>query len=334
MFLLTQAEQRNYNFLKYIMQEGSSMAKIYTSAAQLIGNTPLLECTALEKALQLPARLLVKLEFLNPGGSVKDRVALAMIEDAEAKGKLTPGATIIEPTSGNTGLGLACVAASRGYRTIIVMPDSMSMERRLLMAAFGAELVLTPGSEGMTGAIKKAEELSAAIPGSFIPGQFDNPVNPQAHWDTTGPEIWRDADGEIDFFVAGIGTGGTITGTGRYLKKENPNIQVIGVEPAASPLLTRGLAGPHGLQGIGANFVPSILDRSVLDAVVPVTEDEAYAAARMLGKQEGLVVGISSGAALHAALEIAKKEENRGKTVVALLPDTGDRYLSTPLFSE
>ena len=310
------------------------MAKIYTSAAQLIGNTPLLECTALEKALQLPARLLVKLEFLNPGGSVKDRVALAMIEDAEAKGKLTPGATIIEPTSGNTGLGLACVAASRGYRTIIVMPDSMSMERRLLMAAFGAELVLTPGSEGMTGAIKKAEELSAAIPGSFIPGQFDNPVNPQAHWDTTGPEIWRDADGEIDFFVAGIGTGGTITGTGRYLKKENPNIQVIGVEPAASPLLTRGLAGPHGLQGIGANFVPSILDRSVLDAVVPVTEDEAYAAARMLGKQEGLVVGISSGAALHAALEIAKKEENRGKTIVALLPDTGDRYLSTPLFSQ
>jgi len=310
------------------------MAKIYTSAAQLIGNTPLLECTALEKALQLPARLLVKLEFLNPGGSVKDRVALAMIEDAEAKGKLTPGATIIEPTSGNTGLGLACVAASRGYRTIIVMPDSMSMERRLLMAAFGAELVLTPGAEGMTGAIKKAEELSAAIPGSFIPGQFDNPVNPQAHWDTTGPEIWRDTAGNVDFFVAGIGTGGTITGTGRYLKKENPQVQVIGVEPAASPLLTRGLAGPHGLQGIGANFVPSILDRSVLDAVVPVTEDEAYAAARMLGKQEGLVVGISSGAALHAALEIAKKEENRGKTVIALLPDTGDRYLSTPLFSK
>ena len=307
---------------------------IYTSTIQLIGHTPLLELTGIEKELDLSARLLAKLEYFNPAGSVKDRVALAMIEDAEKKGVLKPGATIIEPTSGNTGIGLACVAAGRGYRTIIVMPDSMSMERRLLMAAYGAELVLTPGALGMQGAIDKANELAVQIPGSFIPAQFDNPANPQAHFDTTGPEIWQDTDGHVDIFVAGVGTGGTITGVGKYLRSQNPDIQIIAVEPAASPLLSRGMAGPHGLQGIGANFVPAVLDTGVYNSVLPVTEEDAYAAARLAGRKEGILIGISSGAALHAAIELAKKPENAGKTIVVLLPDTGDRYLSTPMFQE
>ena len=305
---------------------------LYTSSQQLIGNTPLLELTGIEAALGLQARLLAKLEYLNPAGSVKDRVALAMIEDAERQGLLQPGAVIIEPTSGNTGIGLACVAAGRGYRTVIVMPDSMSVERRKLMAAYGAELVLTPGALGMQGAIDKANELAAQIPGSFIPAQFDNPANPAAHFATTGPEIWRDTDGCVDIFVAGVGTGGTITGTGKYLRAQNPKVQILAVEPASSPLLSRGMAGPHGLQGIGANFVPKVLDTQVYDAVCPVTEAEAYAAARLVGQKEGILVGISSGAALHAAIEAAKKAENAGKTIVVLLPDTGDRYLSTPLF--
>ena len=307
---------------------------IYTSATQLIGRTPLLELTGIERELGLSVRLLAKLEYFNPAGSVKDRVALAMIEDAERQGLLKPGATIIEPTSGNTGIGLACVAAGRGYRTIIVMPDSMSMERRLLMTAYGAELVLTPGARGMQGAIDKANELAATIPGSFIPAQFDNPANPQAHFDTTGPEIWQDTEGHVDIFVAGVGTGGTITGIGKYLRSQNPQVQIVAVEPAASPLLSRGMAGPHGLQGIGANFVPSVLDTDVYDSILPVTEQEAYAAARLAGRKEGVLVGISSGAALHAAITLAQKPENAGKTVVVLLPDTGDRYLSTPMFQE
>ena len=307
---------------------------IYTSVTQLIGHTPLLELTGIEKEQALSARLLGKLEYFNPAGSVKDRVALAMIRDAENKGLLKPGATIIEPTSGNTGIGLACVAAGRGYRTIIVMPDSMSMERRLLMTAYGAQLVLTPGALGMQGAIDKANELAVQIEGSFIPAQFDNPANPQTHFDTTGPEIWQDTEGHVDIFVAGVGTGGTVTGTGKYLRAQNPNVQIVAVEPAASPLLSRGMAGPHGLQGIGANFVPSVLDTGVYDQVIPVTEEEAYAAARLAGSKEGILVGISSGAALHAAIELAKKPENAGKTIVVLLPDTGDRYLSTPMFSE
>ena len=307
---------------------------IYTSVTQLIGHTPLLELVGIEKEQALSARLLGKLEYFNPAGSVKDRVALAMIRDAENKGLLKPGATIIEPTSGNTGIGLACVAAGRGYRTIIVMPDSMSMERRLLMTAYGAQLVLTPGALGMQGAIDKANELAVQIEGSFIPAQFDNPANPQTHFDTTGPEIWQDTEGHVDIFVAGVGTGGTVTGTGKYLRAQNPNVQIVAVEPAASPLLSRGMAGPHGLQGIGANFVPSVLDTGVYDQVIPVTEEEAYAAARLAGSKEGILVGISSGAALHAAIELAKKPENAGKTIVVLLPDTGDRYLSTPMFSE
>ena len=307
---------------------------IYTSAAQLIGHTPMLELTGIEKDLELTARVVAKLEYLNPAGSVKDRVALAMIEDAESKGLLVPGATIIEPTSGNTGIGLACVAAGRGYRTIIVMPDSMSIERRLLMSAYGAELVLTPGVLGMQGAIDKAQELAARIPGSFIPAQFDNPANPAAHFHTTGPEIWEDADGHVDIFVAGVGTGGTITGTGKYLRSQNPGIQIVAVEPAASPLLSRGMAGPHGLQGIGANFVPKVLDTGVYDQIVPVTEEDAYAAARLAGQREGILVGISSGAALHAAITLARRPENAGKTIVVLLPDTGDRYLSTPMFAK
>ena len=307
---------------------------IYTSVTQLIGHTPLLELTGIEKEQALSARLLGKLEYFNPAGSVKDRVALAMIRDAENKGLLKPGATIIEPTSGNTGIGLACVAAGRGYRTIIVMPDSMSMERRLLMTAYGAQLVLTPGALGMQGAIDKANELAVQIEGSFIPAQFDNPANPQTHFDTTGPEIWQDTEGHVDIFVAGVGTGGTVTGTGKYLRAQNPNVQIVAVEPAASPLLSRGMAGPHGLQGIGANFVPSVLDTGVYDQVIPVTEEEAYAAARLAGSKEGILVGISSGAALHAAIELAKEPENAGKTIVVLLPDTGDRYLSTPMFSE
>ncbi len=307
------------------------MANIIPSAEALIGRTPLLTLNRL--GANLNAKVLAKLELFNPAGSAKDRVALAMINDAEEKGLLVPGSVIIEPTSGNTGLGLAAIAAVRGYRCIIVMPDSMSMERQLLMGAYGAELVLTPGAEGMTGAIAKAETLAREIPNSFIPGQFDNPANPAAHYTTTGPEIWADTDGRVDIFVAGIGTGGTITGTGRYLKEQNPNIQIVGVEPASSPLLTQGHAGPHGLQGIGANFVPSILDTSLIDEIIPVTEEQAYAAGRRIGTQEGILVGISSGAALHAAIEAAKAPENAGKTIVVLLPDTGTRYLSTPLYS-
>ena len=308
------------------------MANIYTSIEQLVGNTPLLQLQNTKEKLHLSATVLAKLEFRNPGGSVKDRVALSMIRDAEEKGILKEGSVIIEPTSGNTGIGLACIAASRGYRTVIVMPDSMSMERRLLMTAYGAELVLTPGALGMQGAIDKANELAATIAGSFIPDQFGNPANPAAHEATTGPELWDATDGKIDIFVAGVGTGGTLSGTGRYLKKQNPKIQVVAVEPAGSPLLSGGKAGSHGLMGIGANFVPEILDRSVIDRVITVTEAEAYAAARDLGRNEGLLVGISSGAALHAALTLAALPENTGKTIVVLLPDTGERYLSTPMF--
>ena len=308
------------------------MAKIYKSVEELIGKTPLLELTNLEQKMGLKATLLAKVEALNPGGSAKDRVAKRMVEDAERAGILKEGATIIEPTSGNTGIGLVVMAAVRGYRAIIVMPDTMSMERRLLMTAFGAELVLTEGAKGMAGAIEKAEELAKEIPNSFIPGQFDNPSNPAAHYDTTGPEIWEDTDGKVDIFVAGIGTGGTLTGVGRYLKEKNPNVKIIGVEPASSPLLTKGTAGPHGLQGIGANFVPSILDTELYDEVLTVTEEEAYEAGRALARKEGLLAGISAGAAVHAAAEVAKRPENAGKTIVVLLPDTGDRYLSTPMF--
>ena len=308
------------------------MANIYTSASQLIGSTPLLELTGMQKALGLQARLLAKLEYLNPAGSVKDRVALFMIEDAQARGLLKEGSVIIEPTAGNTGIGLACVAAGRGYRTVIVMPDSMSIERQKLMAAYGAEVVLTPGKLGMQGAIEKAAELADQIPGSFIPAQFENPANPQAHYKTTGPEIWQDTDGNVDIFVAGVGTGGTITGTGRYLKEKKPAVQIVAVEPYDSPLLSGGKAGPHGLQGIGANFVPAVLDTTVYDRIIPVTTGEACEAARLMGKAEGVLVGISSGAALHAALELAKEPDNAGKTIVVLLPDTGDRYLSTDLF--
>ena len=303
---------------------------VYTSASQLVGNTPMLQLTGIQKKLGLSAKVLAKLEYFNPAGSAKDRVALSMIEDAEEKGLLKPGSVIIEPTSGNTGIGLASVAATRGYRTIIVMPDSMSIERQKLMTAYGAELVLTPGNLGMSGAIAKAEELAKELPNSFIPDQFGNPANAKAHYKTTGPEIWKDTEGKVDFFVAGVGTGGTITGTGEFLKEKNPAVQVIAVEPAASPLLSGGQAGPHGLQGIGANFIPKVLNTKIYDKVMPVTEEQAYEAARLLGRTEGVLVGISSGAALHAALEVAK--ENPGKTVVVLLPDTGDRYLSTPLF--
>ena len=310
------------------------MSKIYTSAYQLIGSTPLLQLCGIEKEYALKARILAKLEYMNPAGSVKDRVALAMIEDAEQRGILKEGSVIIEPTSGNTGIGLACVAAARGYRTIIVMPDSMSMERRMLMSAYGAELVLTPGAQGMSGAIAKADELATQIPDSFIPAQFDNPANPAAHIASTGPEIWTDTDGQIDIFVAGVGTGGTITGVGKYLKHQKPDIQVVAVEPASSPLLSRGIAGAHGLQGIGANFIPSVLDTQIYDTVIPVTEEQAYTAGRLAGKREGILVGISSGAALHAAIMLAQQPENEGKTIVVLLPDTGDRYLSTPMFQE
>ena len=310
------------------------MSHIYTSVEQLIGRTPLLELTHIEQTENLKARLLAKLESFNPGGSAKDRVALSMLNDAEARGILQPGATIIEPTSGNTGIGLAVMAAARGYRAIIVMPDTMSVERQLLMTAYGAELVLTDGKLGMSGAIAKAEELHASIPGSFIPGQFENPANPQAHYLTTGPEIWEDTQGDVDIFVAGVGTGGTITGTGRYLKEHKPDVQVVAVEPAGSPLLSGGQAGPHGLQGIGANFIPAALDTGIYDEVIPVTEANAYAAGRLLGRSEGVLAGISSGAALWAALEVAKREENAGKTIVVLLTDTGDRYLSTPLFAD
>ena len=299
--------------------------KIYTALSQLVGKTPLLKLNYIEKA-----NVLAKLELFNPAGSAKDRVALAMILDAEERGLLKDGSVIIEPTSGNTGIGLASVAAARGYRTVIVMPDSMSIERQKLMSAYGAELVLTPGALGMQGAIEKAEEMAKAIPGSFIPDQFNNPANAKAHYETTGPEIWEDTEGTVDIFVAGVGTGGTITGTGRYLKEKNPNVQVVAVEPAGSPLLSGGKAGPHGLQGIGANFIPGVLDQRIYDRVIPVTEEQAYTAARELGKKEGVLVGISSGAALYAAKLLA--EENPGKNIVVLLPDTGDRYLSTAMF--
>ena len=310
------------------------MARIFTSADQLIGKTPLLELTHLEQKEQLSARILAKLEFFNPAGSAKDRVALRMILDAEDRGLLKPGATIIEPTSGNTGIGLASVAAARGYRVIIVMPDSMSAERQILMGAYGAELVLTPGAEGMSGAIARAEELAREIPGSFIPDQFANPANARAHYDTTGPEIWADTDGKADIFVATVGTGGTITGTGKYLKERNPAIKIVAVEPAESPLLSGGKAGPHGIQGIGANFVPKVLDTGIYDQIITVTTEESYAMGRALGRTEGILCGISSGAALHAALSLAKQPENAGKTIVVLLPDTGDRYLSTSMFKE
>ena len=310
------------------------MSNIYTAADQLIGHTPLLELTHIEQNEMLQAKIVAKLESFNPGGSVKDRVAKAMLDDAEAKGLLKPGAVIIEPTSGNTGIGLASVAAARGYRAIIVMPETMSIERRLLMKAYGAELVLTEGSKGMSGAISRANELAAEIPGSFIPGQFDNPANPAAHEATTGPEIWADTDGKVDIFVAGIGTGGTITGVGRYLKGKNPDIQVIGVEPATSAVLSGKNPGPHGLQGLGAGFVPAVLDTSIYDEIIPVTDEAAYTAGRNLGRMEGVLAGISSGAALWAAVQVARRPENKGKTIVTLFPDTGDRYLSTKMFSE
>ena len=310
------------------------MARIYTAVDQLIGGTPLLELTHIEQEDALGARVLAKLEYLNPAGSVKDRVGRAMIDDAEARGVLKPGSVIIEPTSGNTGIGLAAVAAARGYRLIIVMPETMSVERRMLMKAYGAELVLTEGAKGMPGAIAKANELAAEIPDSFVAGQFVNPANPEAHRKTTGPEIWADTDGRVDIFVAGVGTGGTITGVGEYLRSKNPAVKIVAVEPAGSPVLSGGKAGPHGLQGIGAGFVPEVLNTAVYDEIVTVTNEQAYAAARRIGRREGVLVGISSGAAAHAAIELAKRPENAGKTVVVLLPDTGDRYLSTPLFAE
>ena len=310
------------------------MSRIYTSADQLIGHTPLLELTHLEKLYGLKARLLAKLEYFNPAGSVKDRVANAMIDDAEQRGVLKKGSVIIEPTSGNTGIGLASVAAARGYRIIIVMPDSMSMERRLLMKAYGAELVLSEGSKGMPGAIAKAQELAKEIPDSFIPGQFVNPANPQAHYGSTGPEIWADTDGQVDVFVAGIGTGGTISGVGRFLKEQKSDLRVIGVEPASSPVLTRGVSGAHKIQGIGAGFVPDTLDTTVYDEIIPVQNEDAFATSRAIGHAEGFLAGISSGAAVWAAIEVAKRPENEGKTIVVLLPDSGDRYLSTALYAE
>ena len=310
------------------------MSHIYTHADQLIGKTPLLELTNLEKAFSLKAKVLAKLEYFNPAGSVKDRIAKAMLDDAEEKGLLKPHSVIIEPTSGNTGIGLCSVAAARGYRIIIVMPETMSVERRQLMAAYGAELVLTEGAKGMAGAIAKAEELAASIPDSFVPGQFVNPANPAAHQASTGPEIWADTDGKVDIFVAGVGTGGTITGVGSYLKERDPAVKVVAVEPAGSPVLSGGKAGPHGIQGIGAGFIPQVLDTAVYDEIFPVTNEDAYAAGRQMGRKEGVLVGISSGAALHAAIQLAQRPENEGKTIVVLLPDTGDRYLSTPLFGE
>ena len=310
------------------------MSNIRTSVSQLIGRTPLLELTKIEKKDNLSVRILAKLEGFNPAGSAKDRVGLAMIEDVEKSGRLQPGGTIIEPTSGNTGIGLCCVAAARGYHCIIVMPDSMSIERQKLMTAFGAKLVLTPGALGMTGAIAKAEELEKEIPGAIIAGQFVNPANPDAHYRTTGPEIWEDTEGNVDIFVAGIGTGGTITGTGRYLKEKNPNVKIVGMEPADSPLLTKGKAGPHGIQGIGANFVPEILDTGIIDEILTCELSDAYLCGRRMGHEEGVLVGISSGAALWAALELAKRPENAGKTIVVLLPDSGERYLSTDMYAK
>ena len=308
------------------------MRRIYTAVDQLIGGTPLLELTHIEQAEGLKARLLAKLEYLNPAGSVKDRVGKAMIDDAERRGLLKPGSVIIEPTSGNTGIGLAAVAAARGYRIIIVMPETMSVERRQIMKAYGAELVLTEGAKGMKGAIEKAEELAKEIPDSFIPGQFVNPANAAAHRETTGPEIWQDTDGKVDVFVAGVGTGGTITGVGEYLKRQNPHVKVVAVEPAASPVLSKGVSGPHQLQGIGAGFVPEVLNTDIYDEIIPVKDEDAFAQGRAMGQREGVLVGISSGAALWAAIQVAKRQENAGKTIVVLLPDTGDRYLSTPLF--
>ena len=310
------------------------MSKIYTSADQLIGRTPLLELVHIEKEEKLEAKVLAKLEYFNPAGSVKDRIAKAMIDDAEAKGLLKPGSVIIEPTSGNTGIGLASVAAARGYRIIIVMPETMSVERRQLMKAYGAELVLTEGAKGMKGAIAKADELAKELPNSFIPGQFVNPANPAVHKATTGPEIWEDTDSNVDIFVAGVGTGGTVTGTGEYLKSQNPNVKVVAVEPASSPVLSQGHAGAHKIQGIGAGFVPDVLDTKIYDEIITVENDDAFATGRLIGKHEGVLVGISSGAAVWAAIELAKRPENKGKTIVALLPDTGDRYLSTPLFAD
>ncbi len=310
------------------------MARIYSSADQLIGGTPLLELTHIEKAYGLEAKILAKLEYFNPAGSVKDRIAKAMIEDAEAKGLLKEGSVIIEPTSGNTGIGLASVAAARGYRIIIVMPETMSVERRQIMKAYGAELVLTEGAAGMKGAIAKADELAREIPNSFIPGQFVNPANPKAHFEHTGPEIWDDTDGKVDIFVAGVGTGGTITGIGQYLKSKNPAVKVIAVEPKTSAVLSTGKAGPHKIQGIGAGFVPDVLDTKIYDEIIPVENDDAFATGKLIGKREGVLVGISSGAATWAAIELAKRPENKGKTIVVLLPDTGDRYLSTPLFAD
>lgn len=310
------------------------MSRIYTSADQLIGNTPLLELTHIEEAFGLKARILAKLEYLNPAGSVKDRIAKAMIDDAERSGRLKPGSVIIEPTSGNTGIGLASVAAAKGYRVILVMPETMSVERRQLMKAYGAELVLTEGAKGMKGAIAKAEELAAEIPNSFLPGQFVNPANPQAHRESTGPEIFRDTDGQVDIFVAGVGTGGTITGVGEYLKAQKPEVRIVAVEPAASPVLSAGTAGAHKIQGIGAGFVPDVLNTKIYDEIILVENENAFAAGNLISKQEGILVGISSGAAVWAAIEVAKRKENEGKTIVVLLPDTGDRYLSTPLFAE
>ena len=310
------------------------MSKIYTSADQLIGHTPLLELTHIEKEEKLEAKILAKLEYFNPAGSVKDRIAKSIIDEAEKSGALKPGATLIEPTSGNTGIGLASVAAARGYKLIIVMPDTMSVERRQLIKAYGAELVLSEGAKGMKGAIAKANELAAQIPGSFIPGQFVNPANPKAHFETTGPEIYQDTDGEVDIFVAGVGTGGTITGTGEYLKSQKPEVKVVAVEPATSPVLSQGVAGPHKIQGIGAGFVPDVLNTKVYDEIITVTNEDAFAAGRTIGRKEGVLVGISSGAAVWAAIQLAKRPENKGKTIVVLLPDTGDRYLSTPLFAD
>ena len=326
--------KNNLNFEYLSEKEIFDMSNIYTSADQLIGNTPLLELTHLEEAYGLKAAILAKLEYLNPAGSVKDRIAKAMIDDAEQKGLLKKGSVIIEPTSGNTGIGLASVAAARGYRIIIVMPETMSVERRQLMKAYGAELVLTEGAKGMKGAIAKADELAKEIPNSFVPGQFVNPANPKAHFETTGPEIWADTDGKVDIFVAGVGTGGTITGTGKFLKSKNPAVKVVAVEPKTSAVLSTGVAGPHKIQGIGAGFVPEVLDTKVYDEIIAVDNDDAFKTGKEFGRREGVLVGISSGAAIWAAIELAKRPENEGKTIVVLLPDTGDRYLSTPLFAD